>query len=140
MSGPRWEFHPYKTREKTTTRVQLSSSDRSTQSLLRLNLFTIGSFNELHFGPRRISGCCRPTGRRGNHAGALCRSATTRGKNYGCRLSSSSPPSTLFHRFIFRRTDVLVPLLFSNSSSKGEETNDLPRRSSTVDDNATSIT
>lgn len=29
------------------------------QSLLRLNLFTIGSFSELHFGPRRISGCYR---------------------------------------------------------------------------------
>lgn len=55
-------------RTKRTTRWRENTAREAraltaTQSLLRLNLFTIGSFNELHFGPRRISGCYRPSQR-----------------------------------------------------------------------------
>lgn len=58
-------------------RERSSSSLTAIQSLLRLNLFTIGSFNELHFGPRRISLWVLPTQSTcGNHAGALCRATT----------------------------------------------------------------
>lgn len=58
----RWEFHADKTDHAMPERNTVSNTPRpspSAQSLLRLNLFTIGSFNELHFGPRRISGCYR---------------------------------------------------------------------------------
>lgn len=77
--GPRWEFHPYKTDHAMARehRERSSSSLTAIQSLLRLNLFTIGSFNELHFGPRRISLWVLPTQSTcGNHAGALCRATT----------------------------------------------------------------
>lgn len=55
--GPRWEFHAHETNHATSEHRDERSS--AAQSLPRLNLFTIGSFNELHFGPRRIPGCYR---------------------------------------------------------------------------------